>query len=292
MGNLVRKPAQVLLNTVDADSLTYSSGEGLQIKDYNFFPEDVEVIKFLKASTVAGTNKVVTVTPVIAYPVSAQAGAELLVDIKQVPDILGGTGAGGADNFHLAYKTFQGYLPTLAPANAGYLADADYQALVDQIVTAINSDPYLKGKIVASRSTNDLVLTGQGLFNFEVRIGQQYGTMALTTPYVSPQITLADVQRIFPIKPMQVGYPTDIYPDPTVNDWSMYKFKIKRKGYALDGANHADEVFEEVEFYVPTALAEATNGANWDNEIYLYLTAISYVDPQGVASPWDLVYVV
>ena len=290
MGNLVRKRNQVLVNTPTAASLVYSSGEGLEIKDYNFFSEDDTVVKFKKSVTVAGTAKIVTVTPVIAYPTSAQDGAELLVDIKQVPDITGGSGAGSPENFHLAYKTFQGYLASLAAANAGYVADADYQALVDQIVAAINGDPYLKSYITASRSTNNLVLTGVSGFNFEVRIAAQYGTYVDSTPYVSPKLSLADVQRQFPILPMQAGFPTDIYPNNSVATWAKYYFKVKRGGYALDGANHLDEVYEEVEFYVPKALAEATAGVNWDNDVFDYLTAISYVDPQGETTPWGLTH--
>lgn len=290
MGNLVRKPNQVLFNSIDSGTLTYGATTGLVIKDYGFISINDEVVKFKKATTVAGTAKVVTVTPQIAYPDSAQDGAELLLEIRQVPDILGGSGAGKATNFHLAGKVLQGYLASLGAAASGYVNDTDIDSLINQIIDSINADPYLKDKITATLSSHTLVLTGASGFNFDVRMGQQYGSVAVTTAYVSPKLSLEHVQRQFPILPSQAGYPTEIYPDPTVSEWAQYYFKVKRAGYALDGANHMDEVYEEVRFYLPKSVAEASTGANWDNKIYQFLTAISYSDPDGDTSPWGLVH--
>jgi hypothetical protein len=104
-----------------------------------------------------------------------------------------------------------------------------------------------------------------------------------------PRLTLADIQKIFPILPSNAGTGGERYPSGSA-DWSKYYFKVEHAGaqaaYALDGANHLDTYVEEFEIYVPTAVAEAVT--NWDKKIYDFLTAVSYVDPNGDTTPWAL----
>ena len=79
-----------------------------------------------------------------------------------------------------------------------------------------------------------------------------------------------DVARLFPIKWEHAGT-QPLVPIPGV-DYCKYRFDIKHNmGYALDGANHLDSYLEQVEFYLPKSVAEATNGTNWDNKIYSFL---------------------
>lgn len=292
MGNLVRKRNQMLINTITSGSMVYDAAVGLDIVDYNLFGLHDTVLNFKKETYAAGTAQVETVTPAIAYPTSAQDGAELLVTIQGVPKLGGTSDAGKVSNFHYSGKTFQGYLASLAAENAGFLADADYILLVTQIANAINTDPQFKYLITATVVGVTLVLTASDLtFQFSVAIGVQYGSVVHTTPGVYSVLTSDDVSREFPILPMQAGFDPDTFPSPAIADWTKYYFKIQRGGYSLDGANHKDNVIEEVEFYTSKAQAEATAGVNWDIKISNYLTLVSYPDPdnEGVAAPYGLV---
>lgn len=129
--------------------------------------------------------------------------------------------------------------------------------------------------------------------------GTNFGYLETTLDFIVvggsaayPVLTLEDVQKVFPIKPMDAGRSAELFPSAAYTSWCKYFFRIERSGvqgaYALDGANHLDAYIEEVEIYVPETLAEATNGVNWDDKIYDWLTGISYVDPNGDSTPWGL----
>lgn len=292
MGNLVRKKAQVLVNTVDSESITYSATNPLAFKDYNQILQTDKVLKFKKSSYAVGTVQVVTVTPLIVTP-DDKRDVDLVVTISGKENLGYGLGPGAADNFFLSGVSFQGYLATVTD-NSGVIADANYQALVDQIVAAINSHELFGDKITASRSTNNLVLTSKSdKFKFEVTIAAEFGSFVLTTPGVYPTLPAEEVQRTFPITAYKAGYSPAVFPDGSVTDWSRYFFQIEKDpAYSLDGANHLDKYVEEVEFYVPTAVAEASTGLNWDEKIYDFLTEIGYSDPDGDTTPWDLLFTV
>lgn len=288
MGNLVRKPAQLFFNSIDANTVTYSATNPLAIANWNQIDPGDEIVKFKKDSYAAGTAQVSTVTPVIVYPLSASLGTEFIVTLKGKSEMTAGLGAGRADQFYLSGMPFQATLSALAAENAGYVADADYTLLLNQIRNAINTHDFWKDKVVASGTTT-LILTSQDTgFQFSVIIASKYGTVAATTPGVYPTLPKEQIFRIFPVTEYKAGMDLSLFPASDVTDWSQYYFKIKRGGYALDGANHLDSVIEEVFFYLPTAVAEASAGLNWDEKIHDFLEENSYVDPDGDTIPWGL----
>lgn len=292
MGNLVRKPVQLFYNTIDANTITYSATNPLAIANWNQIAQTDEVVKFKKSSYAAGTAMVDTVTPVIAYPASAQVGAEIFVNIKTKPELTARLGAGRADSFKLHDISFHGSLDSLAAANAGYLADADYTLLLNQVRAAINTHEYFKDKVTASGTTTLILTSADANYGFEVTVAAKYGSIAHTTPGVYPTLPADQVFRIFAIKKYDAGQGLDMFPAGDVTDWTQYYFRIKRGGYALDGANHQDSVYEEAVFFLPTAIAEGdhtTEGAWWDEKIFDFLTEIGYVDPHGDTTPWGLV---
>lgn len=292
MGNLVRKPAVLYFNTIDAATITYSAGNELVFKDYNAIAPSDEILKFKKTSYAAGTVQVDTITPVIPYPASANDGAEFIINIKGKSEMTAGLGAGRADQFYLVKMAFQATLESLAAENAGYLADADYTLLMNQVRNAINTHQFYKDLIVASGTTTLILTSKLTGYQFEVTLSTKYGTIVLTTPGVYDILPADEIYRIFAIKKYDAGRSLDNYPTAAVTDWSTYYFKVKRGGYALDGSNHLDSVIEEVRFYLPTAVAEASTGLNWDEKIYDFITENGYSDPDGDTTPWGLLFTI
>jgi hypothetical protein len=361
MGNLVRKRAQLLFNTVDATSLVYDSGavKTLAIKEYNIIGNSgVTLKKFKKSKTFVGLLEKAIVTPDFGYPLDTRE-YEWFLDLKGKTNL----GQGRVDQLFLMNKTYQGYTGALLAANAGKIADADKIKLIDSMVLSINSDKWAPAK--ASRVGLQLFLTAKTAdTRFDTALQAIYGTVvysatqfssaigatngdatvtiagagftvnALAGQYVYvksgtdigtvkkilsntatvitvdgvyagtevaldvevvggrgsyPRLTLADIQKIFPILPSNAGTGGERYPAGSA-DWSKYYFKVDHSGaqaaYALDGANHLDTYIEEFEIYVPTAVAEAA--ANWDTKILAFLTAVTYVDPNGDTTPWGL----
>lgn len=103
------------------------------------------------------------------------------------------------------------------------------------------------------------------------------GTTTELTPEDRSSFTEKDVARIFPIKWEHAGT-QPLVPLPG-QAYCKYRFEMKHDmGYALDGANHLDQYLEQVEFYLPKDVAEASTGQNWDNKIYTFLGASSGFD--------------
>jgi len=296
MGNLVRKKTQILVNSIDATSVRYAVGAPLFFKEYNEIAITDTILKFKKSSTAAGTSQVSTITPAIVYPLDASKGAELYLSLRGKENLGWANGPGRVTNMYLGGQSFQAWKTGLAAPSAGMVAAADIQALIDQIVIQINNHPLWKTLVVAAKVASTLTLTVPATtaarqFQFDVLIGAEMGTVALTTPGVYPKLTLADIQRIFPVTQYQAG--SDLSGRiPVATLWDRYYFKVKRnQAYSLDGASHVGAFIEEFEFYLPDGVGDTAAGsfANWDKKIYDYLTARSYSDPSGDTTPWGLV---
>ncbi len=171
MGNLVRKPAQILKNSIVSGDVVYSesAGDPMIFPDYNKI-ESGTIVKFSKSIESAGVKHSIAVHPDIAYP-SDTSQFEWYVSISGKSDFL----QGKASELYLIGKTYQGAIGALAAENSGKIADADYIRLIDAIVLAINGD---KGALVtARRSGKVLMLTAKSAdISFEVRLDSKYGT--------------------------------------------------------------------------------------------------------------------
>lgn len=304
MGNLVRKKAQILINTIGTNTINAGSATvPLAIENYNQIGLTDKILKFKKSTTTAGTSQVTTVTPNIVYPDDAPGGAEFIVTLRGKENLGWANGPGRVTNFFLAGQTFAAHIFSLAAANAGKVADADYTLLLNQIRTQINSHPLWRNIVVATGTTT-LILTVPANISarttqFDVLISQEYGSANTGTAGVYPKLTLADIQRIFPIYPYMAGSdPSARLPLASVTAWNRYYFKIlKSPAYSLDGANHVDSYIEEVEFYLPDGATNVDDAGatSWDVKILDYLTAngsgagSTYVDPSGDTTPWGLI---
>ena len=69
MGNLVRKPAQILYNDITTKTVTLGEENAfLLFAEYNAIKLGDEILDFVKTSYAAGTKQVATVTPKIVHP--------------------------------------------------------------------------------------------------------------------------------------------------------------------------------------------------------------------------------
>ena len=117
----------------------------------------------------------------------------------------------------------------------------------------------------------DVELVGkQAIPSFLVMDIDGVATVKSITEAERASFTQADVARLFPIKWEHAGT-QPLVPIPGL-EYCKYRFEVKHNmAYALDGANHIDSYIEQVEFYLPKDVAEASNGVNWDNKLYNFI---------------------
>jgi hypothetical protein len=200
------------------------------------------------------------------------------IDPKYGSLVSGGLSGSGADGSTA--------VATAVLTSAGLSATASALIGHQVIITKASSSNYgLKVAITANTGTT-------------ITQASNFGYLESTLDFVViggvskyPSLTLADVQKAFPVTALKAGQDTAQFPSSSVTAWTKWAFRIERAGaYALDGANHLDSYIEEFEIFVPTSVAQtATIG---EKKIFDWLTACVsaglYVDPEGVASPWGL----
>ena len=352
MGNLTRKPDEILLNELEADTLV-NSGAGasreLFIKNTGTI-KLAGVEKFIKGSTSVGTAKTAVMLIKPLYPAGGKNGESgFRVDI--IHDVNGEI----ADAMH-NNKYYDGFVEFLAAANGAYVAFADAIDMTSQIVRAIKSDvgglvkatqivpvtvaavydftvkiPQLNksqrvqigaaGTISTVKTAIDggalaglvTVNTGSGqlesaygftvdvtsgltfpsypkvsitgkdvLPTFTVRMDKECGSIESITEVDRVTFTKKDVARLFPIRPSMAGTQPKNVALPGV-EYNKYVFSVFHdKAYALDGANHVNGYRQVLHIYVPKTIAEATNGANFENKLYIFLNGSGH-DVTGLA---------
>ena len=351
MGNLTRKPDEILLNELESGTLV-NSGAGatreLFIKNTGTIKLS-GVEKFIKGSTSVGTAKTAVMLIKPLYPAGGKNGESgFRVDV--IHDVNGEIKDAMHNN-----KYYDGFVEFLAAANGSFVAITDAIDMAGQIVRAIKSD--VGGLVKATQivpvsvsavydftvkipqlnksqrvqigaagtiSTVKTAIDGgalAGLINVNTASGQlesAYGftvetTSGLTLSYpkvsitgkeVLPTFTVRmekecgsiesitdvdrvtftrkDVARIFPIRPSMAGTQPKNVALPGV-EYNKYVFLVFHdKAYALDGANHVNGFRQVLHIYVPKTVAEATNGANFENKLYIFLNGSGH-DVSGLA---------
>lgn len=342
MGNLTRKPVQVLLNEVTAKTLTIKNPGAnaiLVIENYGTI-KLVDLQRVYKHTTGASTPKTQVLIMKPYYPADKEnfeAGfevertreltgfaADFLSDVKRYAGIVTRLGAAEGDFVNkldsveittqiaamirkhesaIVVGTAQIPVTLTAAQNIALTIEAPElnKSVVITAADTIDTIAELKTKIdgsvlaglVTVNTVNSTIETAYGLklsgatnivFGYsEIKlVGKQaipsfmvkdidgVATVKSITEADRAEFSQKDVARLFPIKWEHAGT-QPLVPIPGV-DYNKYRFEIKHNmGYALDGANHLDSYIEQVEFYLPKSVAEATNGTNWDNKIYSFL---------------------
>ena len=342
MGNLTRKPVQVLMNEVNAATLTIKKPGAnaiLVIDNYGTI-KLTDLQRVIKHTTGASTPKSQVLIMKPYYPADKEnfeAGfevertreltgfaADFLSDVKRYAGIVTRLGAAEGDFVNkldsaeittqiaamirkhegaIVVGTAQIPVTLTAAQNMALTIEAPELNKVMTITAAdaIDTIAKLKTKIDGSalagfitvntaagtlETTHSLKFTGadkitfgyseiklvgkQAIPSFVVKDIEGVATVKSITEADRSGFTQKDVARLFPIKWEHAGT-QPLVPIPGV-DYNKYRFEIKHSmGYALDGANHLDSYLEQVEFYVPKSVAEATNGQYWDNKIYSFL---------------------
>ena len=345
MGNLRRKPDQILMNTIESDTLVLS-GTGAARK---LFIKDVGTIKLadlesvVKGKTNAGTVKSAVVMIKPLYPTSGKNG-ESGFRIERNHDFNGDVEDAQPHN-----RYYDGMVENLLAANAGYIAILDALEIAGQIQQAIRTDkaaiitsklvlpitvaavhnvtisiPVLnksQNVTIASAGTITTLKTAidagalAGFITVDTAAGtliSNYGfTLAITsgiTLSAYPQIaitakkvlptfnlglsadcgsvvSITDVNRspftqktvaqLFPIHQWMAGSQPNVALPNT--DYNKYILKMHHdKAFALDGANHIDGFSQEIQLFVPTSVAEASNGALFDDKLYDFIVGAGF----------------
>ena len=135
-GNLIRKPNQVLINTL-ASGDTSLSGNIFTVKQYGNPIDLSKVTKFTKIHRSAGTLKVVTVEIKPLIPSDTTLGWEGGLEVKRDYQF-----TGDPQDFYGHSKFYGHKLQVLGTAVSGYLAYADRLEIAGEIVDQVNGDPY------------------------------------------------------------------------------------------------------------------------------------------------------
>jgi len=329
-GNLIRKPNQVLINSLASGDVAVSSGV-LRIKQYGNDITLANVLSFTKIENTAGTLKVSQVQIKPVYPSTVADGWEGGIEVKKNYQL-----TGDPQDFYGLSKSATYSLENFLTASSGYLNPLDCVEIAGNIVEQVNNDPdaivtaelkvyiaytaqgtlavtdlsgnslldtttyadvatavtglnAISGLTAVADSTDGLYLSAsEGLIitgetsKFDVTLAyvvytQAYankpfsllpqnvgGKEVVNTAYVKEVLPLTEVQRVFPILPGQIAATPNIPLADTAYTKCIFKI-LHTDGSGMVAANRREDVIEDVEFFLPTTVAQ---GAYWSDIFY------------------------
>lgn len=245
-------------NAVDADA-NEAWVNGLHIKKAN-------LVAGHRVCYAAGTAKVMTVTITHPYPTQCDCPPTFELELRTFPDIVNGAGYNTDQTFptsRLYY--FEGDTATATAADAAAAINAQ-----------INADKYAPvTSAVSGANSNILTLTAKSAnYDFAAYASSALATIATTTAWVRPKLTLAHMQRLFPNKPGYFGGAAEL-PSSAATYCKYYFKQVIGTQQDIDSTNWEDYI-SEIEIYVNNA--DSSFAADWHTRITAIFDAGGDVD--------------